>query len=266
MTGSASLSVVDSARSRHRSRLMCCWAILALISVAPVLAINAQDASRTNPAAVHAKQPAMMQLTLPPNTELKTLIDLVSQRLNVQFVYDEAVADKRISIDSPKPIPVESLLDVLRSALKMKGFALIDADAAGWMRIVPAEDLVQIAGPPNSQSQTGGGAMAVTQTFTLAHITPDRVAKVVEPFLTKKGANVAVVADKSLLIITDYAPNLRRIAQLIDLIDQAGPERVLKFQRIENVDAGELERPDFTGAISTRAWPSRERAGCNCVG
>ncbi|HET6325411.1 MAG TPA: secretin N-terminal domain-containing protein [Planctomycetaceae bacterium] len=182
----------------------------------------------------------MPQVTLPPEMELKTFIELVSQCTRVRFLYDEGVANKRISINSPRPIPVDSILDVLRSALKMKGLALVDDGLAGWMKIVPAEDLVQIAGPPNGQTPTSGGGGAVTQTFTLLHIQPDRVQKVIEPFLTKKGANIVVVADKNLLIITDYAPNLRRIAQLIELVDQAGPERILKFLRIDNVDASEL--------------------------
>ena len=194
----------------------------------------------------------MMQLTLPPDTELKTLIELVSKRLGVQILSDEGVANKRISINSPKPIPVDSLLDVLRSALKMKGLALTESQPDGWLRIVPAEDLAQISVPQNGQNgAAGGGAAAVTQTFGLSHISADRVAKVIEPFITKKGANIVVVADKSLLIVTDYAPNLQRIAQLIELIDQAGPERVLKFQRIENIDAGELSA-QISQALSAR--------------
>lgn len=183
----------------------------------------------------------MIQLTLPPDTELKTLIDLVSQRLGVQFLYDEQVANKRISINSPKPIPADSLLDVLRSALKMKGMALVDADLPGWKRIVLAEDLPQISVTQNGQSMEGlPGTAAVTETFALAHLSPDRVGKIIEPFLTKKGANTVTLADRNLLIVTDYAPNLRRIARLIELIDQAGPDRILKFQKIVNIDAGDL--------------------------
>lgn len=183
----------------------------------------------------------MVQLTLPPDTELRTLIDLVSQRLGVQFLYDEQVANKRISINSPRPIPADSLLDVLRSALKMKGMALVDADVPGWKRIVLAEDLPQISVPPGGPSMEGvPGTTAITETFALAHLSPDRVGKIIEPFLTKKGANTVTVADKNLLIVTDYAPNLRRIARLIELVDQAGPDRNLKFQKIVHIDAGDL--------------------------
>jgi general secretion pathway protein D len=240
MTGHRVWSVLRRAKARHLHQTMCCL-VLGIVSVGPIPALLGQETGRNSPPTGLPKPTAVIQLTLPPETELKTLIDLVSQRLKVQFLYDEGVANKRISINSPKPIPVDSLLDVLRSALKMKGLALIDAEPAGWMRIVPAEDLAQIAAAPNRQAGTaGGGSPAVTQTFSLVHIGPDRVAKVIEPFITKKGANIVVVADKSLLIITDYAPNLRRIAQLIELIDQAGPERVLKFLRVENIDASEL--------------------------
>jgi len=216
-------------------------------------------AARPLAAQVPASEPpssdkkTMVQLTLPPDTELKTLVDLVSQRLGVQFLYDEQVANKRISINSPKPIPADSLLDVLRSALKMKGLALIDADVPGWKRIVLAEDLPQISITSNGATMEGvPGTAAVTETFALTHLSPDRVGKIIEPFLTKKGANMVTLADKNLLIVTDYAPNLRRIARLIELIDQGGPDRVLSFQRIINVDAGDLSQ-QISQALAARS-------------
>jgi general secretion pathway protein D len=234
-------------------------ALVTLVSSGRLQTVFAQDTTR-QPATDKGKTPATIQLTLPPETELKTLIDLVSQRLGMPILCDESVANKRISLNSPKPIPVDTLLDVLRSALKMKGLALVEAEPAGWKRVVPAEDLVQIAVPQNGSLGAGQtGNVAVTQTFSLAHNAPDRVSKVIEPFLTKKGANIVAVADKRLLIVTDYAPNLRRIAQLIELIDQAGPERVLKFQRIENVDAGELAA-QISQALSAKG-PAQAPAG-----
>jgi general secretion pathway protein D len=233
--------------------------LVTLVSSGRLQTVLAQDTTR-QPATDKGNTPATIQLTLPPETELKTLIDLVSQRLGVPILCDESVANKRISLNSPKPIPVDTLLDVLRSALKMKGLALVEAEPAGWKRVVPAEDLVQVAVPQNGALGAGQtGNVAVTQTFSLAHNAPDRVSKVIEPFLTKKGANIVPVADKRLLIVTDYAPNLRRIAQLIELIDQAGPERVLKFQRIENVDAGELAA-QISQALSAKG-PAQAPAG-----
>jgi general secretion pathway protein D len=228
-----------------------CLAVAALLALTPLQWLYAQGGGATEPSSKF-KAPATMQLALPPETELKTLIDLVSHRLGVPILCDESVANKRVSINSPKPIPVDTLLDVLRSALKMKGLALVETEPAGWKRVVLAEDLAQIATPQNSQAgAAGAGNVAVTQTFTLSHGTPDQIQKVIEPFLTKKGANIVAVADKKLLIVTDYAPNLQRIARLIELIDQAGPERILKFQHIDNVEASELAA-QISQALSAR--------------
>jgi general secretion pathway protein D len=234
-------------------------ALVTFVSAGQLPSLPAQDLVR-QPATDKGKKPAGMQISLPPEIDLKDLIDLVSEKLGVPILCDESVANKRISIRSPKPIPADTLLDVLRSALKMKGLALVEAEPAGWKRVVPAEDLVQIAVPQNGAlGPAQSGNVAVTQTFSLAHNAPDRVSKVIEPFLTKKGANIVPVADKRLLIVTDYAPNLRRIAQLIELIDQAGPERILKFQRIENVDAGELAA-QISQALSAKG-PAQASAG-----
>lgn len=230
------------------TNLTTCTALL--LALIPSRTLTAQQ---TKTGAAPSSKTEMIQLTLPPDIELKTLIDLVSQRLGIKFLYDEQVANKRISINSPKPFPADSLLDVLRSALKMKGLALVDGDVPGWKRIVPAEDLPQISVTPTGPSlESVPGTAAVTQTFALVHLSPDRVGKIIEPFLTKKGANTVTLADKSLLIVTDYAPNLRRIARLIELIDQAGPDRMLKFQRIVNIDAGDLAQ-QITQALTARS-------------
>lgn len=195
-----------------------------------------------------------VQLTFPPETELRVLIDYVSQRLGLRFLYDEQVANKRISVRAAEPIPTASLLNVLESALKMKGLALIDGDVEGWKRIVAAGDLAQIASTQQNQSLgTTPGATPVTQTFRLLHIGPERLGQIIVPFLTKQGANTISVPDQRLLIVTDYADNLKRIAQLIATIDQPGPERQLKCYEAVHVEAAALAQQIGQSLASTLA-------------
>lgn len=222
-----------SDRSRKYS-----W-MIGFVSLTVLGSVTAQD--QVKPVAT-AHEQGMIKITLPPETELKTLIDFVSLRLGVQILYDETIAGKKLSINAPQPIPSETLLELLKSALKMKGFALVDADVKGWLRVVPADDLSRIAEPideskPNKELS---GTAAVTQTFTAAHLAPDRIKAIIDPFLSQKGANAVVFPDKNLLIVTDYASNLKRIARVIAAVDQAGPERVLKFHPIEHVNADQL--------------------------
>ncbi|MEO0530715.1 MAG: secretin N-terminal domain-containing protein [Planctomycetota bacterium] len=184
-----------------------------------------------------------VQLNLPKNSELSLLVDYVSQRLGVQILYDEAVANKRLTVKAPEAIPVETLLQVLESALKMKGLALVDADVPGWKRIEKSDDLLKIAKPgQEAVLAEAAGTDAITQAFTLRHVTPERLAEVIKPFLTEPGANTLALAEQRVLIVTDYASNLRKIARLVETIDQAGPEAEVRFYEAKHVEAAALQK------------------------
>ena len=70
----------------------------------------------------------MMRLTLPDTVTLNVLADLTSARLGIRIIYDDEIRQQKISLKAPAEIPEESLLPLLESILKIKGFALVDAD------------------------------------------------------------------------------------------------------------------------------------------
>lgn len=184
-----------------------------------------------------------VQLNFPEQSELKSLVDYVSQRLGVKILYDESIANKKITVRAPQPVPTDSLLELLSSTLKMKGLAMVDADVAGWKRIVATEDLAKIATMEQSRPLDEAGATeAITQAFTLAHVAPQKLAELIKPFLTTPGANTITLDEQRVLIVTDYANNLRKIAQLIETIDKAGPEMTLEFYAVQHVEAPTLQR------------------------
>jgi len=199
-----------------------------------------------------ADQPQMITLTIPPEAELRMLIDYVSEVLGVKFFYTEEVAREKISVRAPKEIPIDSVLDVLRSALKMKGFAVIDAEAKGWLKIVKVDQLPKIAIPRGKQPiEDFRGTEAVTQTFPLTFTTPEKMEGIIKPFLTEPGANSISLPEQNILIVTDFASNLRRIAKLIQTVDQAGPERTTKFYTAQHIAAQELVK-QLTTALPER--------------
>lgn len=183
---------------------------------------------------------ANVKLTFPDQTELTLLVEYVSKRLGIKILYDEQVAGKRITVKAPNEIPASSLLNVLESALKIKGLALIDADVAGWKQIVPIKDLAQIAQPASGPMDDRDNTEAITQAFPLKHVAPEKLAQIVKPFLTEPGANTITVPEQNLLIITDYARNLKRIAKLVETIDQAGPPSEVQFYKVNHLQAAAL--------------------------
>ena len=211
-------------------------------------------AQPAEPATVQtAEVPALVRLNFPDQMDLKLLVEYVTSRLGVKILYDEEILNKKITIKAPNEIPTTSLMDLLESALKIKGLALVDADVPGWKQIVASRDLTRIAQPGDQQELKDVEAtVAVTQAFTLSHIDPQKLSQIVKPFLTEPGANTITVPEQKLLIITDYARNLLRITKLVETLDQAGPPSVLEFYEVKHIEAAELAQ-QITQMLAARS-------------
>lgn len=189
-----------------------------------------------------AQDEPSVQLNFGDQVELRVLVDYVSQRLGVKILYDEQVQGNQISIKAPGEVPASSLLQVLESALRMKGLALVDADIAGWKRIQRIEQLQNVAKSQDAQSAIAefGPNIAVTQTFPLKFFDPQQLNQIVSPFLTQPGANSVTIDDPPMLIVTDYATNVLRIAKLVESIDVARADVIVGFHEVRHASADRL--------------------------
>jgi general secretion pathway protein D len=182
----------------------------------------------------------MISLDFPPNLELKVLIQYVGDRLGINFIYDEQDVSQRITIVSPAQISKDSLLGLLESSLKMKGLVVVDGDQPGWRKIVPASDLKSFGSPTTQPAQGAPPAVAVTQIFTLRFADPQRADGVIKPFLTPSGGNSIPLPEQHLLIVTDYASTVQRVAELIGLLDRPPESVATRFVPVLNMDVAML--------------------------
>ncbi len=185
----------------------------------------------------------LIELNLPEQVELRVFIALVSDQLDINVVYDEQVAGKRVSIRAPEPVPADSLRGLLESALRMKGLVMVPGEAAGWFKIVSAPDLTAVSRPAGGDD---ADAVAVTEVFRLEHASPTRTDQVIAAFLSKPGGNSVVYAEQRSLIVTDYATNLPRVRRLVELLDRPGPPVEVAYVPVKtgpvNQVAGQLRQ------------------------
>lgn len=185
----------------------------------------------------------LIKLNFPEGVQIKVLIDYVSDRLRKNILYSDSVGQKQITILSPVAIPPESLLGFLRSILKMSGFSLVDAEEAGWLKIIANEDFLESSGDVKEDMGVLLDAkdMAVlTQVFQLKHASPQDVNKTIKPFLSKPGGGSFEISSSNILIVTDYAGNIRRISKLISLVDRPGGQVEVIFILLKNSEPEEL--------------------------
>ena len=74
----------------------------------------------------------MVELNLPKSVSLDVMVDYVSKRLGMNILYDEQVSRQKVTVLSPKAVPVDSLPGLLDSMLAMKGLARVPTDQEGW--------------------------------------------------------------------------------------------------------------------------------------
>ncbi|MGB7158821.1 MAG: secretin N-terminal domain-containing protein, partial [Tepidisphaeraceae bacterium] len=155
---------------------------------------------------------------------------------------DETINGKKVVIRVPRDVPESSLLGILQSALKMKQMALVDAEQAGWKQIVVAQNLAAVARPAG-QGGPGGQAdasSAVTQVFTLKNVDPGKVLELLRPFLTTPGGNIQTVAGQRIIIVSDYAGVVARLAETISAIDASSTPMETRFIPLRNAEAAQI--------------------------
>ena len=186
--------------------------------------------------------------------DLRSLVEYVAQRLNLKFMYDPTLVQKKVNVIAPDPIPVSSLLEVLQSILKTEGLALAEAGGEGWMRIVPVERLPEVAKSTDAQTDLSklGAAEAITRIFTLREAVPSEISRLITPMLSKNGGSVVAVDPQKLLIVTDVADNIRRVSPMILLLDTSKNPIKVKFVLVKNKSSDEVAQ-QLQALIAARA-------------
>ncbi len=241
-------------RSANMIALVALMAALALC-IHTTLASDTNDQAAGNalpdPQAPPVREPELVSLNFPDDMELKLLAEYVSQRTGLKLLYDPKISGKRITIKAPTQVPVDSLVGLLESALKMNGMVLVDDEQPGWKRIVQTNKLIEVAPAPApgiSPQEAPEGAEAVRplsvvmRIFTLRHTSAKQAETVIRDLLTPQGAGAQVIEDLNLLLVTDYAVNVERIARMIELIDQPKTQVVARFIPVRHMEAAELMR------------------------
>src|SRR5579884_3711638 len=205
----------------------CCTASLCLALYGP--AFGAGDRPATTPAATE-----QVTLNLPENAPLKVLIDYVSQEFGWTILYDDQAASQRITIKGPAKLPKEAMPALLTTLLRSKGLELVDADLPGWKRVVPLAQAAKLGPKP------GGPDAAVTQVIKLKFLDPTKLDALVKPFLTQPGGSSLPLPGQGLLVVTDYASNLKRVADLVQSVDQPNRDAAIEFFSVKHADPARL--------------------------
>lgn len=189
----------------------------------------------------HAQEAQEQNVKLNLNgASLKEVIKLMETYTGRRYLFDEnTVAGKRVNLFSSKPIPVESMSEVFEAILEVEGLTLLETGEPGSKiyKIIDIQTALKRPMPTYSKAELEklrAGDQIVTLMYQLEYASADEVSKVMSGLTTLPGG-VMAVPGTNLVQVTDFAANVKRIAGLLELIDQKGPKVVMETIRLQNV-------------------------------
>ena len=166
------------------------------------------------------------------NADIRAVVSAIGQITGQNFLIDPRVAGT-LNIVTHTPVARELTYPILLSALRLQGFTAIEDE--GIIKIMPEAD-AKLHGAPVGSGSEAGDAL-VTRVFTLRHEPAAQMLTVVRPLVAPNNVVTAFPSNNS-LVVTDYARNLERIAQVIDAIDV--PQGNLTVIPLEHAAAADI--------------------------
>jgi len=213
----------DAGRTATRLILSCCLRWLGTLFVVAMLGGQA----------VRAQESETVTLNF-VNADIDAVVKAVGEITGRNFLVDPRVKGT-VNIVSSRPVPRALVYPTLLSALRMQGFAAVEAD--GVVKIVPEADAKTQAGPVQRGSVTTSGERIVTQVIPLRYESAAQLVTVLRPLISPNNT-IAAYAPNNAIIVTDYADNLKRIDRIIASLDQppAGEPMLVSVRNASALD------------------------------
>lgn len=171
--------------------------------------------SRSGPAPAQANplgdQPVQLNFV---DADIQAVVRGLSRATGRQFLVDPRVKGQ-LTLVSEGEVPASKAYGMLLSALRMQGFSVVDV--GGVAQVVPQADAKLLGGALVTGEREAGNGM-VTRTFRLQYENAVNLIPVLRPIVSPDNPINAYPGNNT-LVVTDYAENLERVAQILDRID-----------------------------------------------
>lgn len=192
------------------------------------------------------------------NTDIEPVTAAVAKATGQSIIVDPRVKGK-ISLTTARPVTRQGALDLFSSALRAAGFALVQVN--GIFRVVPEAD-AKIQGNTVLTQGSQDGDQVVTRVFKIKQDSASNLVNVLKPLLTPNSSITANPGNNT-IIVTDYASNVKRVAKLIDSMDEptVGDVQTIHLRYGVAVDVASI----LNKVVETTSNPADAAAGKTVV-
>jgi len=169
------------------------------------------------------------------NSDLYTVIDTIAEITQINFIVDPQVRGT-VTMYTAGDIRRSDLLPMLEAILKVNGATMVKV--GNLYQIVPANAAVRMPLEVQNTRAVAPDDQVVLQIVPMRFVAAEEMVRLLTPFISDTGN---LVAQGSMLLITDRRSNLRKLLELVDEFDMQAfqGERVrllaIKNNRVRDV-------------------------------
>ncbi|WP_159445985.1 type II secretion system secretin GspD [Desulfobaculum bizertense] len=171
------------------------------------------------------------------NADIRLLIKVMSRLTGTNYVVDQRVKGK-VTVFSPHELNAADACNVFESVLQGHGFSVVREGSVS--RIVPSAEARSMNMQP---LQTGKGAGKhsgiVTRIIPLKRASAPELRKNLKALVSRIGI-ITASSSGNLLVITDFAPNVERIREIVAQADRENVPRSVQVFQLRYASAEEL--------------------------
>jgi general secretion pathway protein D len=196
------------------------------------------------------------------NAEIGAVIAAIGKISGKNFLVDPRVKGT-LNIVTNTPVSRDLSYQILLSALRLQGYTAVEGE--GVTKVIPEAD-AKLHGIPVRKERHGNkgnsGDNLVTQVFAMKYESAPQMLAVIRPLVSPNNT-VSAFPSNNVLVVTDYAENIARIARIIESVDvPQGDVLVVELKHAAAVDLANtlnrlLSESNGSGAANAQANPSQ---------
>ncbi|GBF30646.1 type II secretion system protein D [bacterium MnTg04] len=163
------------------------------------------------------------QASIRPNfqdVDIRQIIEAVAEVTGKNFIVDPRVNQQNVTMISQTPMSSDAFYNAFQSLLQVYGY--IAVQSGNFIKILPDANARQVPGAP---SGTDGPDEIVTRVIRIENVVAAQLVPILRPLIPQYG-HLAAYPQSNMLIISDRAANVRRIARIVARIDQEGEDDI----------------------------------------
>lgn len=203
-------------------------------------AAPAPAATTAAPAAPVSRPPGRQLVLNFDNADVEVVIQAAAEIAGFNYVLAPTARGRKITVQTAGKISSDEVFAVLLTILDVNGLAAVRS--GNLYRIIPREGAPQTPVKTVVGREVGAALPpdeVVTQVVPLQFINAQDAVALLRPFVAGQGA-LAAHRETNLLILTDTAANIRRLLEVLALVDVEVALNDLQIIPLKHADAQEL--------------------------